>query len=339
MGRMDIVALLPVAAAVSLLATLGGRIPTATSAQTPGVAHAVGYYDSARQRPVLVGGSGQARAADRDRVWSWTGSRWQPESDSGPQARGNAGAAYDARRNLAVVTGGARKAANDSTFEIIADTWLGESTSWRRLAGSEIPATDHQALVYDDARGTVLMFGGILADRAVWPSHTWELRTEGWTRIATEGPSGRGRTALVYDSKRRQVVLFGGVGAPAGEPQTQPFFSDTWVFEHGTWRKAADGGPRGRYAHGMVYDERAGVVLLYSGAAAHRDAPLTDMWQWDGQRWTEIRLTGPTPGFRYQPVMIYDRARAKTILYGGLQGSDDATWEWDGRQWTRVEPR
>ena len=88
----------------------------------------------------------------------------------------------------------------------------------------------------------------------------------------------------------------------------------------------------------MVYDERAGVVLLYSGSAAHRGAPLTDMWQWDGSLWTEIRLTGRTPGHRYQPVMVYDRARGKTVLYGGLQGSADNTWEWDGRQWQEIRP-
>jgi len=62
------------------------------------------------------------------------------------------------------------------------------------------------------------------------------------------------------------------------------------------------------------------------------------MWQWDGKRWTEIRLSGPTPGYRYQPVMVYDRARGKTVLYGGLEGSRDDTWEWDGRQWTAIRP-
>ena len=125
-------------------------------------------------------------------------------------------------------------------------------------------------------------------------------------------------------------MLFGGVSAPPGPNQPQTFFSDTWLWDGKSWQKAADGGPRGRYAHGMVFDERAGVVLLYSGSAAHSDAPLSDMWQWDGSRWTEIRLEGPTPGHRYQPVMVYDRARDRTVLYGGIGGTND-TWEWDGR--------
>jgi hypothetical protein len=36
--------------------------------------------------------------------------------------------------------------------------------------------------------------------------------------------------------------------------------------------------------------------------------------------------------------MVYDRARAKTVLYGGIQGSKDDTWEWDGRQWRQIHP-
>ena len=63
--------------------------------------------------------------------------------------------------------------------------------------------------------------------------------------------------------------------------------------------------------------------------------PLSDMWQWDGERWTEIRMTGPTPGHRYQPVMVYDRARDRTVLYGGIGGPGD-TWEWDGQRWRQA---
>ncbi len=167
------------------------------------------------------------------------------------------------------------------------------------------------------------MYGGIPPDRSgPWPTDTWRLQDQKWTRIATDGPPGRGRTALAYDSKRRQVVLFGGVSAPPGPDRPQTFFNDTWIWEAQRWRRVAEGGPRGRYAHGMVYDERAGVVLLYGGAAAHRDAPLSDMWQWDGARWTEIPLTGATPGHRYQPVMVYDRARDRTVLVGGLARSE-----------------
>ena len=310
------------------------------AARRPGTNHAVGYYDPALRRVVLVSGAEPPRAADRDRVWSWSGTRWELMTDSGPPARGNAGTAYDARRRLAVVTGGARRSANDSTFEIIGDSWEGSATSgWRRITGTDIAPRDHQSLVYDEGRQAVLMFGGILGDRsAPWPTDTWELRPEGWVRIATQGPAGRGRAALAYDNVRRQVVLFGGAGESPAPGQPQPFYGDTWLWDGTSWRKAAEGGPPGRYAHGMVFDERAGVVLLYSGAAAHKNAPLSDMWQWDGARWTEIALTGPTPGYRYQPVMVFDPVRGRTVLYGGIEGSRNDTWEWDGSRWREITP-
>ena len=311
---------------------------SADEAERPLPARALGYYDPALRRVVLIGGAAVLRARARDGIWSWSGTRWEPVSDSGPPSRGNAGVAYDARRRLAIFTGGAARAANDSTHEIVAESWETTPTGWHRIAGADIPPRDHQALAFDEARGTVLLFGGIAADRSTpWPSDTWELRPDGWSRIATEGPPGRGRTAMVYDGKRRNVVLFGGVGGSPAPGEPQPWYGDTWLWERSAWRKVADDGPRARYAHGMVYDERAGVVLLYSGAAAHRGAPLSDMWKWDGQRWTEIPLTGPTPGHRYQPVMVYDRARGRTVLYGGDPTKTD-TWEWDGTRWSEIRP-
>lgn len=307
--------------------------PQGTAAASPVANHAVGFYDPRLQRVVLVGGPGDPGPGDRDSVWSWSGTRWERVTEEGPSARVNASAAYDVRRGRAVVTGGARKV-DGTKWEVMGDSWEADEHGWRRLA--DVAPRDHHSLV-EWQRG-ILMFGGIPGDRsAPWPADTWTLDDRGWTRVAIEGPTGRARSAMAYDGKRRRVVLFGGVSAPSGPQQSQVFLGDTWTWDGRRWSKVADDGPRGRYAHGMVFDQRAGVVLLYSGAAAHRDSPLSDMWQWDGKRWREIHLDGPTPGYRYQPVMVYDRARDRTVLYGGSGGPRD-TWEWDGRRWRRVTP-
>jgi hypothetical protein len=295
--------------------------------------HAVGFYDDSLRRVVLVGGAGDPKDGERDRVWTWSGERWEVAADAGPPGRVNAAAAY-AAPGRAIVAAGSRKTP-DGTWTVVGDTWLKAGGGWRRIA--DLAPRDHHALVMD-GRGRVLLFGGIPAERsAPWPGDTWALDGETWTRVATTGPPPRGRTALANDSTRTQVVLFGGVSASPGPNQPQTFFDDTWTWDGERWRQSAAKGPRGRYAHGMVYDERAGVVLLYGGAAAHRNAPLSDMWRWDGAAWTEIRLDGPTPGHRYQPVMVYDRARGTTILHGGIGGSSD-TWEWNGVRWRQVSP-
>jgi hypothetical protein len=300
----------------------------------PKTDHAVGVYDPRLKRVVLIGGPGDPAAGQRDRIWSWSGSQWEPVGDDGPPGRVNAAAAYDAARDRLVVAGGSRKSAPDGGWQVVGDSWERDARGWRAIA--DLTPRDHHAMV-PDGHGGLLLYGGIPATRSdPWPTDTWRLRDRAWQRVATDGPGGRGRTALAYDSRRRQVVLFGGVGAP-GADGSQAFLNDTWTWDGTRWAKAASDGPRGRYAHAMVFDEKAGVVLLYGGAAAHRNAPLSDMWRWDGTRWTEIALAGPTPGHRYQPVMVYDRARDRTVLYGGIGGRTD-TWEWDGRSWRAAAP-
>jgi catechol 2,3-dioxygenase-like lactoylglutathione lyase family enzyme len=295
--------------------------------KTPRLDHALGIYDAQLRRVVKIGSAQPAVADQRDRMWSWSGAAWEAVSENGPLARTNGAAAYLSGRNR---IGGSRRPSADARFEVSGDTWLGDRNGWSRIA--DMPARDHHALA-DNGRGGALLFGGIRP--GPWPADTWELQADAWRQVASEGPGARARSAMVYDSKRQQIVLFGGVSAPAPPNQQQTFLNDTWIWDGSRWRQAAANGPRGRYAHGMVLDERNDVVLLYGGAAAFKNAPLSDMWKWDGKRWTEIALSGPTPGYRYQPVMVYDKARGRTVLYGG-SGSPSDTWEWDGDRWQRI---
>ncbi len=281
-------AIIPAAAPLGVMPV--GR-PEAPAAGEPRTDHALGVYDARLRRVVLIGGAGDPEPGLRDRVWSWSGTRWDLVLDAGPPGRVNAGAAYDVRREKVIVAGGSRKRSGSSGWEVVGDSWEGDSNGWRPIV--DIAPRDHQALV-ENGRSGVLMFGGMPADRSrPWPADTWELHGAGWTRVATEGPGARGRAALAYDGKRRQVVLFGGVSPPAGPDGQQVFLDDTWIWEGRRWTRAAVSGPPGRYAHGMAFDERAGVVLLYGGAAAHRDAPLSDMWASNtSASWSPMRMTG-----------------------------------------------
>lgn len=255
-----------------------------STSDTPALTHAVGYYDTRLNRVVLIGDAGDPADDAKDRMWSWTGSRWETMAIDGPIGRVNAAATYFRRRNVAVVAGGARKASE--RWGTHGDAWIGDAEGWTKTA--DISPRDHHALVETQDDG-VLMFGGIPAQRsAAWPSETMQLNDHAWVEIASEGPAGRARLGLAFDRRRNEVVLFGGVGAAPAGSNVQPFYGDTWTWNGRAWKKASETGPRGRYAHGMTYDEKRGVVLMYSGAAAHKGAPLTDMWQWDGSRWSEM---------------------------------------------------
>lgn len=328
---MPILRVLAIALACGVIAIAGASpLPaqSASASSTPAFAHAVGYYDALIKRVVIVGDAGDPADGAKDRMWSWSGSAWEPMPGDGPIGRVNAAAAFSKSHHAAIVSGGARK--NGERWGTHGDAWARAGIAWTPIA--DIAPRDHHAMV-ETANGGVLLFGGIPAQRsAAWPAETLELKDNAWIQVASDGPAGRARTGLAFDRKRGEVVLFGGVGAAPSGSREQPFFGDTWIWNGRSWRKASDTGPRGRYAHGMTYDEKRGVVLVYSGAAAHKDAPLTDMWQWDGARWSQVTLAGPTPGYRYQPVMVYDAARERTVLVGGISGARD-TWEWDGSRW------
>src|SRR5687767_11772585 len=149
----------------------------AGEADRPLPTRALGYYDATLRRVVIVGGPMQLRAGVRDGVWSWSGARWEPVTDSGPPSRGNAGVAYDARRRIAVFTGGAARAANDSSIDIVGESWETSPAGWRRIAGRDILPRDHPAMVYDEDRSNGLAVGGLGGELlAPWPSDPRRLR-------------------------------------------------------------------------------------------------------------------------------------------------------------------
>ena len=73
---------------------------------------------------------------------------------------------------------------------------------------------------------------------------------------------------------------------------------------------------------------------LYCSSGAKRAGGYrNDTWTWDGQAWTQVADTGPTP--RRLHAMAFDSARQRTVLFGGdVGGITNDTWEWDGGVWT-----
>jgi hypothetical protein len=59
-------------------------------------------------------------------------------------------------------------------------------------------------------------------------------------------------------------------------------------------------------------------------------------------RWGWIRRDGVAPCERYGHKVAYDKARGRTVLFGGLNAAGtqryDDTWEWDGAQWQQRMP-
>ncbi len=93
--------------------------------------------------------------------------------------------------------------------------------------------------------------------------------------------------------------------------------------------------PEPRWGHKMVYDENAGVVLLFGGC---NDSILfNDTWIWNGNfaEWNKITSEN-MPSARCNHAMTYDCVSKKVLLFGGKTLSDvplNDMWEWDGNDW------
>lgn len=295
-------------------------------------------YDEARRRVVLLDAeaatvpAGEARAL---RSWTWDGHAWTLLPGDGPSWRPVFAAAYDTRRRRIVLFGGAAIPATVSRD----DTWEADGTTWTNRANLVLPGRDHHTMAYDDTRGRTVLFGGgtfVRGQPYQWREDTWEWDGVQWRQVAESGPGARRLTGMAFDRRRNVVVLFGGVG-PATVPGVPPSsLGATWLWEGAQWRRAASEGPPARYGHAMAFDDRAGVTRVYGGSTPN-DEPLTDMWQWDGVRWSEIAAAGSTPGPRFGAAMAFDRERSRMVLYGG-QRDDRSVWEWDGARWERVTP-
>ncbi|MCA8975634.1 MAG: hypothetical protein KDC98_13010 [Planctomycetes bacterium] len=93
----------------------------------------------------------------------------------------------------------------------LADTWDYDGVNWSLLAPTTNPSarSDH-AMVYDSARGRIVLFGGLDASFS-YLADTWEYDGVNWVlRTPAISPPARAYHAMAYDSVRGQVVLFGG---------------------------------------------------------------------------------------------------------------------------------
>lgn len=77
----------------------------------------------------------------------------------------------------------------------------------------------------------------------------------------------------------------------------------------------------------IAFDPYRDVALMPGGR--------TGMLEWDGTRWTAVRVQDPEndgrPDFGRPFETVYDLERAELVLFGGLE--DDETWIYDGISW------
>lgn len=235
-----------------------------------------------------------------------------------------------------------------------------EVATWQRVGSSNSPDAGYlQAVAFDEARKVVVVFGGMSgspSSGATVSQQTWEWNpaTSKWTQRTLAGakPDARSGAAMAYDSTRAKFILFGGRSGSGYN------LEDTWEWDPvtGVWTDISPvgGHPSARSQHGMVFDKSVSKVLLFGGG---RSAPssadgagvtlsLGDTWEYDpvAKTWAARTVT-TSPSARNDAGLVWDLARNKAVLFGGLQVDlagaagvpKQDTWEWDSTAGTWSE--
>jgi hypothetical protein len=139
-------------------------------------------FDERRGRTVVFGGMGGATTPGQPPpslgdTWEFDGTTWTERRGPGPSPRNGAGAAYDSKRGVLILFGGA------GSGGFMGDTWSWDGSAWRKLADSGPAARAMGYLAYDKGRDRVVLFGG----RNGYPNgdlnDTWEWDGSTWRQV------------------------------------------------------------------------------------------------------------------------------------------------------------
>lgn len=184
-------------------------------------------YDRARGRVVAFGGvpSSQLLGAT-NQTWEYDGTNWQQRSaTTNPGAIDSPSMCYADSLQRVVLFGGVSPVSGAAN----STTWLWDGTAWQAaVVFGPSPAPRYGAeMVYDDARGVCVLFGGVTPG-GVMLAETWEFDGVTWTQSSAAAPSPRRASAMAFDRTRRSNVLFGGANALTGG--TNSVIGDTWTY-------------------------------------------------------------------------------------------------------------
>lgn len=239
---------------------------------------------------------------------------------------------------------GRRRVVLISPTSIIFPAFRSEAYEWdgrrfRRLEGGRPPPTAGGSMVYDDARGEAVLFGGnrlggLTADIRT-SDDTWLFDGSEWRQhTGSPRPSPRWEAAMGYDPIRRRVVLYGG------QQDDSTLLDDTWEWDGARWAQVVTStqpGPRSVGA--MTWDPARGQLVMFggrylgsgNGSAFVRHA---DLWAWDGAVWTKLSPSADGPEVGLEPVLVADPSGAALYLVASSRRGDRTElWSWDGSTW------
>ena len=312
---------------------------------------------------LLIGGRNVQSNGEISDSWRWDGSGWRAVAPHPVEGRYDAAVAYDPAEKRVVLFGG-------SDFWALGDTWLSDGHKWEQATKNGPPRSDRWKLVYDSERHEMVVFQhqfDFAGGTWTWDGRRWEVPSD---VSPPDDPTFGVQPLYAYDKAAKQIVAFFGPSPNFAKGVGLPGKTAYWNGRR--WIAPSGPQPMTRTNAAMAYDEASRQVVLFGGTgcpakgllgtgAGPADEPppntlwysgtgyCSGTWTWNGHRWS--KAGGPQPPDRSNPVMLYDAARRRVVMFGGTGRTQVAgteirqgvtsngtfamsdTWLWDGRQW------
>lgn len=293
----------------SLIARIGSRAYTSA------------IYDSASDRVIVYGGSGDKQQDDTWALDLAPAIHWEPLAISGPP-NGHSPCWDEAGRHFYLIDSELGLdpyvdpgSMSSWSFDLGTHTWHLTSPSAFGLPGTHFGS----AATFDPDLGHLLVYGGNV--EFFWTSDLYELLSapdhDYFDLLDTGNPNGPGRwqgAEMAYDSRRHREVLFGGYGEDAA--------ADVWTLNVGDtvrWHRIAATAvsPGYRYGHAFLYDARSDRFILFGG---DETGTLGLVWyfQPSDSSWHQVNATGGPDPMTTDAAVVLDTRRHRLIVYGGI---------------------
>ena len=303
----------------------------------PGTIPLATYQGSFADDPVdgygvlLLGATAVAYSAS-EATWTFSQGGWAAlgENDSQPPA-GPATMVYDAETQSVVLVSPTESGSSIG----LESTWVFQNGNWSAVNTSTAPdSRADPALVYDQADGYVLFFGGS------YHTDTWAFQDGNWTELfPSSRPAASYSAGIAYDARDGYVVYYDGTA--------------TWKWSEGNWTNLnltyePPLGGRDLDPNSMTYDAHDGYVLMVqsSNASCESSAPACLLvWAFFNGAWADLTgVSSQTPSALLGASIEFDSASQQVILFGGYcpwaacpAYASNATWSYIGGQWSVLD--
>jgi hypothetical protein len=278
-------------------------------------------FEASTGRMVLC--AGQGLSAPRNDTWTFDGSTWTNHGNSATVTPRSQPAICYAPGIGTVLFGGG---VYPTTYHN--DTWSFLGTQWLNTVvyGAPPPRMGHD-MVWASNWNCMVMFGGYNGSTL---GDTWSLTTSfpgvQWTQMFVQGAiSPRQSHAMAFDQRRDRLVVFGGADANG------QFLGDTWELAPAAFgwqwlQRTPTQSPPRRWQHKMDYDPARGVVVMTGGygnpqCGQYCASHLNDVWEYDGDTWTQRVPSTSLPAVREGAGFAYDSHSQRFVMQGGSGNS------------------